>query len=159
MHLTINFFTLQSPHRRHPHQNKSSSKHHHRKHGPAPNPANWSPYGCHYYPDPADFPDPDPASLPEEPLRAGEQYFLDLGGKIRKGPVGSGYTCYCAPIIDRVERKMDRNKRDVFRHLDLSHGRLSSRISHLEKKTRDQVRNRNLVYYCFFFFFKVPVIK
>ena len=124
-------FSFQSPHRRHHHRSSKTSG------GGGPN---WSPYGCHYYPDPADFPDPDPGSLPDDPLRPGEQYFLDLGGKIRKGPVGSGYTCYCAPIIDRVEKKMDRNKRDVFKHLDLSHGRLSSRISNLEKKTRDQVR-------------------
>ena len=38
----------------------------------------WSPYGCHYFPDPTEFPDPDPTSLPEEPLGKGEQYFLDL---------------------------------------------------------------------------------
>ena len=85
----VSSFPLQSPHR----GGRSSSR---QKADP-----HWSPYGCHYYPDPTDFPDPDPASLPEEPLRPGEQYFLDLGGKIRKGPVGSGYTCYCAPIIDR----------------------------------------------------------
>ncbi len=94
-------YSFQSPHRGH----KSKSAHHHhkgsKKHLPQPHNPHWSPYGCHYYPDPGEFPDPDPSTLPEEPLRPGEQYYLDLSGKIRKGPVGSGYTCYCAPIIDR----------------------------------------------------------
>lgn len=44
----------------------------------------WSPYGCHYYPDSADFPEPNLDSLPNEPLSKGEQYYLDLAGNIRK---------------------------------------------------------------------------
>ena len=47
----------------------------------------WSPYGCHYYPDPEEFPDPNPSTLPEQPLDKGEQYFLDLAGNIKKGPI------------------------------------------------------------------------
>ena len=61
----------------------------------------WSPYGCHYYPDMTEFPDPRVETLPEEPLQSGEQYFLDLGGNIKKGPSGHGSTCYCAPFIHR----------------------------------------------------------
>lgn len=59
----------------------------------------WSPYGCHYYPDPEAFPQPKLDSLPSDPLARGEQYYLDLAGNIRKGPVGVGYTCYCAPFF------------------------------------------------------------
>lgn len=44
----------------------------------------WSPYGCHYYPDPKTFPKPKLDSLPQEPLKKGEQYYLDLAGNIRK---------------------------------------------------------------------------
>ena len=44
----------------------------------------WSPYGCHYYPDMTEFPDPRVETLPEEPLQSGEQYFLDLAGNIKK---------------------------------------------------------------------------
>ena len=62
----------------------------------------WSPYGCHYYPDPEEFPDPNPATLPEQPLEKGEQYFLDLAGNIKKGPISKGNTCYCAPVISKV---------------------------------------------------------
>lgn len=45
----------------------------------------WSPYGCHYYPDPEAFPQPRLDSLPSDPLARGEQYYLDLAGNIRKG--------------------------------------------------------------------------
>ena len=44
----------------------------------------WSPYGCHYYPDPSEFPDPKVSTLPNDPLSAGEQYYLDLAGNIKK---------------------------------------------------------------------------
>jgi hypothetical protein len=44
----------------------------------------WSPYGCHYFPDLDEFPVPKMESLPKEPLSAGEQYFLDLAGNIKK---------------------------------------------------------------------------
>ncbi len=102
---------------------------------------NWSPYGCHYYPDPSEFPDPNPSSLPEEPLGKGEQYFLDLAGNIKKGPISNGYTCYCAPVIDRFEKRMEKNKREIARHLDTTHGRLANRITHLERRTKDQLSN------------------
>ena len=49
-----------------------------------PAPADFSPYGCHYYPDLEEFPAPDLGSLPKDPLAPGEQYFLDLAGNIKK---------------------------------------------------------------------------
>lgn len=58
-----------------------------------------------------------------------------------QGPASNSYTCYCAPFIDRFERKMDRNKREMFRHLDNTHGKLATRITHLERKTKDQLSN------------------
>ena len=36
---------------------------------------------------------------------------------------------------------MDRNKKEMFRHLDVTHGKLASRINHLEKRTKDQLSN------------------
>lgn len=75
----------------------------------------WSPYGCHYYPDPEAFPAPNLNSLPPEPLKKGEQYYLDLAGNICKGPVGVGYTCYCAPLFRHLEAKIEREKRELVR--------------------------------------------
>ena len=71
------------------------------KHYPSGTEPKWSPYGCHYYPDMTEFPEPQMDTLPDEPLKAGEQYFLDLAGNIKKGPSGHGSTCYCAPFIHR----------------------------------------------------------
>ncbi len=39
----------------------------------------------------------------------------------------------------RFEQKLDKNKRDLVKHLETTHGKLASRINHLEKKTRDQI--------------------
>lgn len=69
---------------------------------------NWSPYGCHYFPDPRTFPAPKMDTLPKEPLQNGEQYFLDLAGNIRKGPVGIGHTCYCKPFFHHMEQKINK---------------------------------------------------
>ncbi|XP_076269802.1 ankyrin repeat domain containing protein 6 diego isoform X2 [Rhynchophorus ferrugineus] len=90
----------------------------------------WSPYGCHYYPDPDAFPSPNLDSLPPEPLKKGEQYYLDLAGNIRKGPVGVGYTCYCAPLFRHLEAKLERDKRELVR----AQARLGQRVAGLEQK-------------------------
>ncbi|XP_044594129.1 ankyrin repeat domain-containing protein 6 isoform X2 [Cotesia glomerata] len=99
----------------------------------------WSPYGCHYYPDPESFPSPKLDSLPADPLARGEQYYLDLAGNIRKGPVGVGYTCYCAPFFRHMEAKMKRDKAELKAHIDQAHERLDLKVAHLEKKTRGQI--------------------
>ncbi|XP_030758799.1 ankyrin repeat domain-containing protein 6 [Sitophilus oryzae] len=90
----------------------------------------WSPYGCHYYPDPEAFPSPNLDSLPSEPLKKGEQYYLDLAGNIRKGPVGVGYTCYCAPLFRHLEARLERDKRELLR----AQVRLGQRVAGLEQK-------------------------
>ncbi|KAL0274575.1 UNVERIFIED_CONTAM: hypothetical protein PYX00_002676 [Menopon gallinae] len=99
----------------------------------------WSPYGCHYYPDPKTFPKPKLDSLPQEPLKKGEQYYLDLAGNIRKGPVGVGYTCYCAPFFRHMEERLDRDKKELKEHIDAAHVRLDKKVTNLEAKTRGQL--------------------
>ncbi|XP_018333137.1 ankyrin repeat domain-containing protein 6 [Agrilus planipennis] len=90
----------------------------------------WSPYGCHYYPDPEAFPPPRLDTLPDEPLKRGEQYYLDLAGNIRKGPVGVGYTCYCAPLFRHLEARLEKDKRELQR----AQVRLGQRVAGLEQK-------------------------
>lgn len=71
-----------------------------------------SPYGCNYYfPDPRTFPPPKLDSFPKDPLKTGEQYYCDLAGNIRKGPVGKGNTCYCGPFFNHIEQKINQNKK------------------------------------------------
>lgn len=66
-------------------KDKKKPKNEHQVHFEEPvEPAKWSPYGCHYYPDSKTFPKPKLDSLPHEPLKKGEQYYLDLAGNIRK---------------------------------------------------------------------------
>lgn len=104
-----------------------------------PTPVQWSPYGCHYYPDPKYFPKPKLSSLPTEPLQKGEQYYLDLAGNIKKGPIGAGYTCYCAPFFKHMEDKMNEDKKDSKRHIDRAHDRLDQKVTDLEMKTQGQI--------------------
>ncbi|KAG7208504.1 hypothetical protein KM043_014727 [Ampulex compressa] len=99
----------------------------------------WSPYGCHYYPDPEAFPQPRLDSLPPDPLARGEQYYLDLAGNIRKGPVGVGYTCYCAPFFRHMEAKLERDKAELKAHIDQAHERLDLKVANLERRTRGQI--------------------
>ena len=102
-----------------------------------------SPYGCHKDPDMDEFPLPRMNSMPDDPLRAGEQYFLDLAGNIKKGPISKTTTCYCAPAFEKFEKKLERDKKELMKHIDSSHSKLDTKISHLEKKTRDQLFNLN----------------
>lgn len=95
---------------------------------PVPAQVQWSPYGCHYYPDPKFFPQPRLSSLPPDPLRKGEQYYLDLAGNIKKGPIGAGYTCYCAPFFKHMEDKLNEDKRDLKRHIDRAHEKLDRKV-------------------------------
>lgn len=105
---------------------------------------NWSPYGCHYSPNiSSSFPTTNLDSLPKEPLKKGEQYYLDLAGNIRKGPIGVGYACYCVPFFQHVEQKMENDKQELIEHIDLAHDDLNAKISNLERRTRVQLFNIN----------------
>ncbi|XP_050532673.1 ankyrin repeat domain-containing protein 6-like isoform X2 [Daktulosphaira vitifoliae] len=96
----------------------------------------WSPYGCHYFPDTKEFPKPKLNSLPEEPLHAGEQYYLDLAGNIRKGPVGVGYTCYCAPFFKELEARLDHNTKKLKRQICRTEDNINRRLCCVEKQLR-----------------------
>ncbi|XP_053687505.1 uncharacterized protein LOC128736995 [Sabethes cyaneus] len=102
-------------------------------------PQHWSPYGCHYFPDPRNFPSPKLETLPKEPLAKGEQYFLDLAGNIRKGPVGVGNTCYCAPFFKHLEQRMNQNRKSIRKYVHRATEKLDSRMTALAMKTDDQI--------------------
>ena len=82
-------------------------------------------------------------TLPDDPLRAGEQYFLDLAGNIKKGPIAKATACYCGPAFEKFEKKLEKDKKELLKHIDTSHTKLDTKISHLERKTRDQLFNLN----------------
>ncbi|XP_041982480.1 uncharacterized protein LOC121735648 [Aricia agestis] len=120
-------------------RDKSKDKKKKNVHFETPPQVQWSPYGCHYYPDPKYFPKPKLSSLPTEPLKKGEQYYLDLAGNIKKGPIGAGYTCYCAPFFKHMEEKLNEDKKDLKRHIDRAHERLDQKVTDLEMKTQGQI--------------------
>lgn len=120
-------------------KHKTSSKQHKVRFEKAIMGRQWSPYGCHYYPDPEAFPQPRLDSLPADPLGRGEQYYLDLAGNIRKGPVGVGYTCYCAPFFRHMEAKLERDKAELKAHIDQAHEKLDLKVANLERRTRGQI--------------------
>ncbi|GAB6026541.1 hypothetical protein CHUAL_012961 [Chamberlinius hualienensis] len=95
-----------------------------------------SPYGCHHPTTAKDFKDLNLYSLPKEPLKKGEQYYVDLAGNIKKGPIGMGYTCYCAPFFKKIEKKMENYKQELKEHIDGACEDLNTKINHLEKKTK-----------------------
>lgn len=120
-----------------PHNSKLKYNHHEKQ-----NPRHWSPYGCHYYPDTRNFPSPKLESLPKDPLDKGEQYYLDLGGNIRKGPVGKGNKCYCAPFDKNASVETCRNAQKFAQKanqkLDLKINALATKIEKTVKKHHDQ---------------------
>ncbi|CAH0720575.1 unnamed protein product, partial [Brenthis ino] len=120
-------------------RDKSKEKKKRSVHFENPAQVQWSPYGCHYYPDPKYFPKPKLSSLPTEPLKKGEQYYLDLAGNIKKGPIGAGYTCYCAPFFKHMEEKLNEDKKDLKRHIDRAHERLDQKVTDLEMKTQGRI--------------------
>lgn len=109
----------------------------------APNADNskiWSPYGCHYFPDPRSFPPPKLETFPAEPLKRGEQYYLDLAGNIRKGPVGQGNTCYCGPFFNHIEQQINQNKKSFKKYVLKAAGKLDGKVHELAKNTDDKIQ-------------------
>ena len=98
-----------------------------------------SPYGCHDNPELAKMLHKKLNALPDKPLKKGEQYFLDLSGKIQKGPVGVP-TCYCGPVLHRLECRLAKDKQEILHRLDSAHLRLDAKIDGLERNTQQQLQ-------------------
>ena len=85
----------------------------------------------------------------------GGQYYLDLAGNVRRGPPthkrgGHGgahhqSSCHCAPIFSKFEKRLERDKDDLIRHIDHSQVKLDARLASLEKKTKEQLFGLNQV--------------
>ncbi len=106
----------------------------------------WSPYG--YHPQLAELDDlfhRNPRAVKDimDQLNPGEQFYLDLAGNIRKGPVTKTRNCYCAPVFAKFEKKLEKDKRDLIRVIDQSQNKLDNKIAYLEKKTKEQLFGLN----------------
>lgn len=100
----------------------------------------WSPYGCHYFPDPRTFPPPNLETLPKDPLKYGEQYYLDLAGNIHKGPIGIGNTCYCGPFFNHIEQQINQNKKSFKKYVLKATGKLDENVQELPQKTDGKIQ-------------------
>lgn len=98
-----------------------------------------SPYGCHYYPDILKFPSPRLQTLPKEPLKTGEIYYLDLGGNIRKGPIGIN-RCSCAPYSKEA---MIEHCRNIQKYVDKANDKLNKKIIALTTKIEKTERKHH----------------
>ena len=76
-------------------------------------------------------------------LNPGEEFYLDLAGNVRKGPSSRNRNCYCAPVFSKFEKRLEKDKRDLIRHIDQSQMKLDSKIAYLEKKTKEQLFGLN----------------
>ncbi|OQR76739.1 ankyrin repeat domain-containing protein 6-like [Tropilaelaps mercedesae] len=104
------------------------------------------PYGCPHSPhDMAGFPTPKIETLPPDPLAKGEQYYLDLAGNIRKGPVGRGYTCYCVPFFKNFETRLEADKQELNEKIGESQQNIEKKLRTLERNTISQLQSLDLM--------------
>lgn len=57
----------------------------------------------------------------------------------KQGPIGVGYTCYCAPFFKHMEARLDRDKQELKEHIDAAHARLDEKVSSLERRTHGRI--------------------
>ncbi|XP_064081372.1 uncharacterized protein LOC135197984 isoform X2 [Macrobrachium nipponense] len=107
----------------------------------------WSPYGCQYFPPATtqELAAPNLDSLPRDPLGAGEQYYIDLAGNIRKGPLGVGNSCLCTPFVKDVENKLEKDRFALLDRIEAANLKLDAKISELERLTKAQVHHATKV--------------
>ena len=58
-----------------------------------------------------------------------------------QGPVGVGYTCYCAPFFKNVEDKLEKDKVALMDHIDAAHDKLDAKITNLEHRTKSHIQH------------------
>lgn len=98
-----------------------------------------SPYGCHFYPDTRNFPRPKLQTLPKDPLKTGEIYYLDLAGSIRKGPIGAS-RCSCFPYSNEA---MVEHCKNIQKYVDKANEKLNRKICELTTKIEKNERKQH----------------
>uniref|UniRef100_A0A914WCB7 Ankyrin repeat domain-containing protein 6 n=1 Tax=Plectus sambesii TaxID=2011161 RepID=A0A914WCB7_9BILA len=86
-------------------------------------------------------------------LRKGEQYFIDLAGKVHKGNCkdkdNAGVNCYCAPIFSKLIKQNTTAHQELLDEIDACHDELSHEISDLRQVTERKLADlhRDLRHY------------
>lgn len=71
--------------------------------------------------------------------KQGQQYYRDLAGNIKQGPVGYTPICQCMPALQQLEKRVDKDKEHIYEHIDASHQILKNRMDQLDRKTNMQM--------------------
>ena len=76
-------------------------------------------------------------------------YFLnqqDIPPKKRReatGRIDNKDPCRCGNAFSKIEKRLEKDKGELIRHIDVSQNKLESKLIHLERKTRDQLFGLN----------------
>ncbi|XP_060065428.1 uncharacterized protein LOC132545757 [Ylistrum balloti] len=71
--------------------------------------------------------------------RPGSQYYRDLAGNIKQGPIGYTPLCQCGPALHKLEQHVTKNSDNIYEHIDASNQVLHQRLDQLDKRTAQQV--------------------
>ncbi|XP_021375746.1 uncharacterized protein LOC110464713 isoform X1 [Mizuhopecten yessoensis] len=71
--------------------------------------------------------------------RPGSQYYRDLAGNIKQGPIGYTPLCQCGPALHKLEQHVNTNSDNIYEHIDASNQVLHQRLEQLDKRTAQQV--------------------
>ncbi|XP_069142310.1 uncharacterized protein [Argopecten irradians] len=71
--------------------------------------------------------------------RPGSQYYRDLAGNIKQGPIGYTPLCQCGPALHKLEQHVNDNSENIYEHIDASNQVLHQRLNLLDKRTAQQV--------------------
>ncbi|CAG5125589.1 unnamed protein product [Candidula unifasciata] len=70
--------------------------------------------------------------------RDGVQFYRDLAGNIKQGPIGYAPVCQCGPSLRRLENNITDTRESLQKHINTSHHLLSQRIDNLDIRTNQQ---------------------
>ncbi|PVD28549.1 hypothetical protein C0Q70_11137 [Pomacea canaliculata] len=73
--------------------------------------------------------------------RSGMQYYRDLAGNIKQGPIGYSPVCQCGPALHHLERSVHQTREELYEHIDATHQVLQDRIEQLDKRTAQQAHS------------------
>ncbi|XP_061176632.1 uncharacterized protein LOC133185448 isoform X2 [Saccostrea echinata] len=72
--------------------------------------------------------------------KPGVQYYRDLAGNIKQGPIGYTPICQCMPTLKKLEHHLHTNQEHIYDHIEASHRALNNRLNQIDQRTTQQVR-------------------
>lgn len=72
--------------------------------------------------------------------KPGVQYYRDLAGNIKQGPIGYTPICQCIPTLKKLEHQVHTNQEHIYDHIEASSRALNNRMDQIDHRTTQQVR-------------------